>query len=171
MIDRIKKLFTVTLMFITAFGLIGFSLFILEESEQAIMFGTWQAISAQHWNIVLEGADLIENVNITLKIINYSVGWINPLSFLSYRAYGRASDYYIKALKSRIFAHAPELFVGRQVRFNFTPKQIRAEADHARLINGKLHVIVEKPPDQPSLFVQGVLQQREGLFIIDTTSK
>lgn len=170
MVPRIKKILTGAVMFITAFGLIGFSLFIFEESFQCAQFGTWQAINAQNWELVLEGADIMSGINLTMKVVNYSIGWINPLSFLSYRAYGASADYYVKSLKSRIFAHQPELFVGRQVKFTFTPKEIRQESDHVRLISGHLHVLTRQSPKGPTLSVQGRLQQVDHLLVVDMTN-
>lgn len=167
MISRIKTILTILALYITVVGIVTFSNFILEESIQMTTFGTWPAKTAQNWELVLEGCDLITKINFTMKIINYSVGWIQPLAFLSYRAYAQGTDYYVKALKSQAFANAPEVFVGRKVKFIFTPREIRQEKDIIRLINRRIHVFVDKLPAQKSVSVQGLLEQHENLFIID----
>ena len=131
-------------------------------------FGTWPAKTAQNWELVLEGCDIITGINTTMSVINYAIGWIQPLAFLSYRAYAKSTDYYVKALKSQAFANAPEAFIGRNVRFRFTPKTIQHKADHIRLINRRIHVIVDKMPESKSILVQGRLEQQGKVFVIDT---
>jgi len=59
------------------------------------MFGTWPAQDAKDWEVVRFGLERIKNVNSTLKTINYSLGWIQPLAFVSYKAYGEAAEVYI----------------------------------------------------------------------------
>ena len=167
MVSKIKSILTILALYITVVGLITFSNFILEEAIQMTTFGTWPAKTAQNWELVLEGCDIISGINTTMSIINYSIGWIQPLAFLSYRAYGKATDYYIKALKSQAFANAPEAFIGRTVRFTFTPRTIQSEKDYVRLINRRIHVIADAVPDSKSVVVSGVLKQDGKLFIID----
>jgi len=146
---------------------IMFPCFILEEAGQVCLFGGWPAKSVHNWELVLDGCDLMDNINNTLKVINYSVGWIQPLAFLSYRAYAKATDYYIKALKSQAFANAPEAFVGRTVQFKFTPKTIQQKQDHIELINGRIHIIVDKLPETKTILVQGRLEQKGNTFVVD----
>jgi hypothetical protein len=147
-------------------GLITFSNFIFEEAIQMTTFGTWPAQDAKAWEIVLEGTDLIDSINLTMKIVNYSLGWIQPLAFLSYRAYSRATDYYTQALKTKAFAHAQEVFIGRRIRFQFAPKQIRNEEKCYRLINRNLHVVVPEAPETESIDVDGVLEKVDGMLVI-----
>jgi len=166
MISRIKTVLTIIALYVTVVGLVTFSNFMLEESIQMATFGTWPAKSAQNWELVLEGCDLISKINITLKIINYSIGWMQPLAFLSYKAYAKATDFYVKALKSQAFANNPSVFVGRKVRFMFTPKTIKHNSDHIELINGTIHVIVNKMPTGKTILVQGVLKQHQNILTV-----
>lgn len=121
---RIKAGLQLALAIVTILGLITFSLFILEEAFQTIMFGTWPAQDAQDWDTVLAGTDLMETTVTTLNIINYSCGWLQPLAFIAYRSYGKAARFYIKGLRSKVFAMSPESFNGRVHTFIFRPKRI-----------------------------------------------
>jgi|GEM_PF-1829962 len=101
--------------YISLVGLVTFSLFLLEESIQMATFGTWPASDAQDYRLVREGLRVIESANRTMKIINYSIGWVQPLAFLSYRAYAKSTDYYIASMKAKIFAHDPGALIGERV--------------------------------------------------------
>jgi hypothetical protein len=139
---KFKLFLTIAFAYISIVGIITFSLFIHEEAVQTIMFGTWPAKNINRWDIVMEGADLMRKTNRSAKIINYSIGWIQPLAFFSYRAYSKATDFYIKSIEAESFANSPELFIGRKVEFTFYPKQIMPIEDGRWMaINGKLSVI------------------------------
>ena len=140
-----KNALQLALAVVTILGLITFSLFILEEAFQTIMFGTWPAQDAQDWDTVLAGTDLMAATVRTLEIINYSCGWLQPLAFIAYRSYGRAARFYIKGLRSKVFAMSPESFDGRVHTFIFRPK---------RIVNGALvnnRITVQTDMDNPSL--------------------
>jgi len=171
MIQKFKSILTGFAVYISIAGLVTFSNFVLEESSQVIMFGTWPAQDAKNWELVLHGCDLMKASNRTLKTINYAVGWIQPIAFFAYRSYGIGTDFYIDALESKVFAHAPELFVGREVKFTFTPRQIENQADGTfTLINGSLHVRSKVLPiGGKPLVVQGRVQQQGSVLVIDTT--
>jgi hypothetical protein len=172
-IKGLKMVLTAFLAFITLFGLIGFSLFILEESSQVLMFSSWQAIDAHRWDIVLEGVDLMIATNDMLKGINKYVGWINPLSFLSYGAYGEATDTYIKALMSRILANDPGLFVGRKVGFTFKPQRTENLSNGSYMhVNRNLSVITQNMVDNKGYVrAEGILNRVGNKLIVDTTKK
>ena len=121
---RIKAGLQLALAIVTILGLITFSLFILEEAFQTIMFGTWPAQDAQDWDTVLAGTDLMETTVTTLNIINYACGWLQPLAFIAYRSYGKAARFYIQGLRSKVFAMSPESFDGRVHTFTFRPQRI-----------------------------------------------
>ena len=122
--QRFKNALQLALAIVTILGLITFSLFILEEAFQTIMFGTWPAQDAQDWDTVLAGTDLMETTVTTLNIINYACGWLQPLAFIAYRSYGKAARFYIQGLRSKVFAMSPESFNGRVHTFIFRPQQI-----------------------------------------------
>jgi len=125
-------------------GLATFSLFILEEAFQTVMFGTWPAQDARRWDIVLEGTDLMEKMLKTMQIVNYSAGWIQPLAFISYRAYAQSEEFYIKSLRAKVLANAPELMVGREITLSFHVKQIKKYGDKFLLSNGRLVIVSDK---------------------------
>jgi len=102
-------------------GLITFALFILEEAMQTIMFGTWAAQDAGDWALVLAGCETNRKINRTLKIVNYSVGWIQPFAFIAYRSYGEAMDFYIEALERKILRREPGLFIGKELTLTVQP--------------------------------------------------
>ena len=141
---RLKVWLAIFAMYLSIAGLVTFSLFILEESFQTAMFGTWPAQDAQRWDIVLDGTDLMEKILKTMKIVNYSCGWIQPLAFISYRAYAKSEKYYIKGLRAKVLAHAPELMVNRKIEIKFKINQIKKYGDKFLLSNGRLVIVSDK---------------------------
>ncbi|MBI9082722.1 MAG: hypothetical protein JEZ11_03935 [Desulfobacterales bacterium] len=141
-------------------GLVTFSLFILEESFQTVMFGTWPAQDAKDWELVSEGADLMVGITNTMKVVNYSAGWVQPIAFVAYRKYGIAAEYYTRCLRAKVFANRPELFVGRPVSFEFRPKEIRAMPDGSFLaVNGQMQVRTPIRLEGAVFRVSGVLER------------
>jgi hypothetical protein len=124
---KIRTVLTSLAVYISVTGLVTFSLFICEESVQTAMFGTWPAQDAGDWYTVKFGVERMKEANQLLKIINYSFGWIQPLAFVSYRAYGRSTDAYIAGCEAKLFAHAPTIFNGEDVTITFTPEDTRAD--------------------------------------------
>lgn len=110
--EKIKN-FTIIFVF---FGLVTFPLFIMEEAQQTVMFGTWQAIDSGDWETVYKGQVLGSNINKTMVFVNKWFGWIHPLSYASYNAYGKASDYYWTSLKYKIIKNEPRLFDGEVIK-------------------------------------------------------
>ncbi len=141
---KLKVWLTIFAMYLSVAGLVTFSLFMLEESYQTVMFGTWPAQDAQRWDVVLDGTDLMEKITKTMKIVNYSCGWIQPLAFISYSAYAKSADYYIKALRSKVLAHEPEIMVGREIELKFKVRQITKYGDKFLLSNGRLVIVSDK---------------------------
>ncbi len=154
--NRFKRALQTIAIVLTIQGLVTFSLFIFEESLQVATFGTWPAQDANDWHLVLEGLDLMKSINFGMKAINYSVGWIQPLAFFSYRAYAKSTDFYIKALEQKAFARAPEVFNGREITFVFKPRRKSAISGGYKYINRNIHVLAEKDfPLIPSFLVSG----------------
>ena len=121
---KAKVFISILAVYISVTGLVTFSLFILEESVQTCMFGTWPAQDAKDWEVVRFGLERIKNTTVTLKVINYSLGWIQPLAFVAYKSYGEAADVYIAGLEAKLFANAPHLFEGKTVTVTFTPQVV-----------------------------------------------
>ena len=166
MIDKAKKFLSIFAIYLSITGLISFSEFILEEACQTVMFGTWQAIDAKQWPFVLQSSDLMESSNNTLKVINYVFGWINPISFMSYRAYAIATDDYIHSLRLKIFAHRPELFAGRYFQVEIQPQRIEHFADYNVIHAHKLRVRTQKNSLEPFL-VSGFIVIRDKFVWIE----
>ncbi len=170
MLKRLKAFFSVAAIILSILGVITFSLFIFEEATQVATFGTWPAQYAQDWELVMKGADTIESINRAMKRLNYAVGWIQPFSFFSYQAYGKATDYYVASLRKRAFAAAPECFVGRKVEFVFVPDEIQTEGSKIRLVNGNIAVITDSIPETKKVQVSGLVEQDGDLIVIKADS-
>lgn len=164
--SRLKKTLSFVALILSILGLITFSLFIFEESLQVTMFGTWPAQDAGDWNLVLEGIDTMESINLSMKIVNYAVGWLQPLAFFSYRSYTKSTDYYIKALKAKAFARAPEVFEGRIVEFYFKPVRITEDINGIKLINRNIIIILKERPSGSRFKVRGKVQLSGSKIII-----
>jgi len=158
------------MLYITVAGLITFSLFILEESFQTIMFGTWPAQDAKRWDIVKTGTDLMRTTTQTMRILNYTAGWIQPIAFISYRSYALSADYYVKALTAKVFANAPHLYNNENVDFIFTPRIVKVISNNSILLtSGKIGVIVNNNNAKTygTLTVSGILKQHNDLWVVD----
>jgi len=149
-------------------GLVTFPLFIHEEAIQTTMFGTWQAGPSDRYDIVLDGIKIMEKINTSMKTINYVGGWINPLSFLSYRAYGEATDSYIEASKAKVMSKAPHLLVGSKARVEFIPKRIeRLEDGRWFASNGSSGFITAIQPQLgQAVSIEGIYELFDGRLII-----
>jgi hypothetical protein len=150
-------------------GLVTFPLFIHEEALQTIMFGTWQAAAADRYDIIANGANMMEKINRSMKTINYVFGWVNPLSFMSYGAYGNATDFYIEASRAKIMRKAPHLVTGVEVRVDFKPSKIE------RLIDGRwlgidasnIGVIFNNEPKlNQTIRIEGIYEMLDGRLVI-----
>lgn len=163
---RMKGWLSTIALVLSVMGIVTFSLFIFEESLQIVTFGTWPAADAGRYDLVLEGIDLMENTNSWMKAINYSVGWIQPIAFLSYRAYGKSTDFYIKALKAKSFARDPKAFIGRRVEIVFVPMTAEVKDDVVHYVNRLVEVVAKGPPlPLQAMVVEGVVKARTGEHI------
>jgi len=132
MFKKIKLFLMLAMAVLTIIGVVTFSQFILEESLQTIMFGTWAAQDAGDWEHVLAGADAMAYTNRVLKVVTNCFGWINPFAFVSYRHYANASDYYIESLRSKVMANRPELMAGRVITVTFKPKSAQKTQENGK---------------------------------------
>ena len=164
-----EKFFTGLKWYLALAGLITFSMFILEESSQTITFGIWPAKNARAWANVKRGLDLMENINTTLKIVNYSVGWVQPLAFISYRAYSEATDSFIESSIVEVLANEPELYLNRKIRIEFIPRSIESLEDGSFLAtNGRLNARrSERPVIGQVIRVEGILKKIDGKLVIE----
>lgn len=173
-IAKIKIYLSFFAIYLSIAGLSSFAMFIIEESFQTTMFGTWQAVSAGDWPLVKKGAVTMTGINRSLKVVNYGSGWINPFSFLSYYDYGIASDYYVEALNANIFANCPECFNGEIATFKFKPDEIENTADGQVVLRNRIIEVLAKtaPPDGLPIRVKGrVTRQGTKIVVTETTIK
>lgn len=166
MIQKLRTLVAAFAVYLSVCGLFGFSMFILEESQQVLMFSSWNSIDCGDWETVKASCDIMAGFNKTLRIINYIGGWINPLAFISYSAYARATDQYIKALRAKTLAHAPDLFVGEQVSLSFVPRSSRKIQDYWELTSGKIKVLA-RSGEISGQTASGVLALVDGQLVLD----
>lgn len=170
MLTKLKTCLSNVAVVLSILGIITFSLFIFEEAIQMATFGTWPAQYTKDWGLVMEGADTIESINYSMKMVNYSVGWLQPLAFFSYRAYGKATDYYVESLRKKVFVNSPECFVGRKVEFVFIPARIQPDQEKVKLVNGNLSIITDSIPETQKVLVSGVIERDGDLLVIKADS-
>ena len=108
----------------------------------------------------------MRGINLTLKIVNYSFGWIQPLAFLSYRAYSHSADYYVSGLEHKVLAFAPEEFVGREIEFEFVPSKIIQDEDGIKLVHNRIQIIVDEVPSGDRVKIKGVVEMVGGRVVI-----
>lgn len=154
------------MIFLSLLGAITFTLFILEESSQVVIFGTWPARSTRDFEHLLRGAELLSSINRAIRYVNYSIGWIQPLSFISYWKYSQALSYYTESLNKEILANSPELFIGKKVEITFTPQRIIKEGAKFRLINGRICVISSTLPKTRTIKITGTLRKEGDTLIL-----
>ena len=120
MIQKFKAFLSIFAVYMSFCGLAGFSLFIIEEASQQVVFSSWMSADSQDWETMNVSATLIEEFTKTMRVVNTLAGWFNPLTYISYSAYAKASDQDVKAMRAKILAHAPHLFVGKTVEVTLT---------------------------------------------------
>jgi len=164
---KLRKYLTFVLVYLTIVGIYTFSAFIIEEAQQQTVWGTWPAQDAKNWELVLEGCDLLESLNSTLWWMNWTIGYIQPLALISYHSYWKATRYYIKSLKTKIFAKSPETFDGRHIEFMFTPQKIIQKDGKVILVNRRIRVVVKEVPDGKTVKIKGIVRVENNLVIVE----
>jgi hypothetical protein len=164
---RVTRVFRGLIIYLSVAGLVTFSLFILEEAFQTTMFGTWPAKEVGDWQTVADGIELMEGIVATMRAVNYSVGWIQPLAFIAYDAYADSAAYYIEGVRSEALARGPTAFIGKEVEFNLRPNSLVwiDEKPYARA--GKIFV-----PADPNDWIRerrakGLLIERNGKLFLE----
>jgi len=98
---RLARAFKVALLVIGVVGSITFGQFLLEEAIQQTTWGCFAFEGARDYVSLLECGALIESISETLSWTNRVVGWLNPFTFLGYRAYTLAAEMYVKAIRTK----------------------------------------------------------------------
>jgi hypothetical protein len=158
--------------YLSIVGLVTFSLFILEESLQTIMFSTWAAKDARRWDLVMEACDKSRAINAAMKSINRYAGWIQPLSWFAYASYGEATESYLAALEAEILAHDPKLFAGRHIDFPMrVSRKSKLPDGSVKLEGGRITVYVDDFPEAGDFRVSGTAEATPGGVFIDMRKK
>lgn len=157
--------FNYIFLILTLLGFITFSLFILEESMQLLVFANFPAVDSQNWSRVKSNNDVMRKLNHGLFWINTTLGRLQPLSYYAYKGWSTATEHYLETLDSIAFAHMPEIFEGRVMTFYFSPKKIQRGPNGYMLINGKVVVQMAELPDMPFL-VKGKVVLKDKKVII-----
>ena len=155
------------LVILTIIGTISFSLFILEEAFQTIMFGTWPASSIGQWKTVAQGCNLMEADCTVMKWTLYTIGWLNPLAFISYYQYVKAAEYYVQALRCKIAVHAPGELVGKTVSLSVIAGRIEVLDRGYQIQSGQLFILFDQIPTQKQLHIKGKIEMINGNPTID----
>lgn len=169
MANRIKTIIWIIGAYITIVGVVTFSQFIHEEAIQTAIWGTWPAQDAKNWPLVKKGVILIKAINYDLKVITYLFGWVQPLAMIGYINYAKSTDYYIEGLEAKVFAFAPELYIGEEVEFQFYPAEIR---NNEIAVNGKIGVYIKDHTEafKNKLFgtvaIKGIVHHENNMLII-----
>jgi len=163
---KFKKYLSFILIYLTVAGAYTFTAFIIEEAEQQVIWGTWPAQDAKNWELVLEGCDILDSLNTTMKWINWSIGYIQPLALISYHCYWQSTSYYIKSLKTKVFAKSPASFDGRYIEFMFTPKQIVQQDGKIFLVNGRIWIEVDERPITRTVEIKGIVKNKDNIITV-----
>ncbi|MBA4369851.1 MAG: hypothetical protein C0403_19660 [Desulfobacterium sp.] len=167
-LEKMKTIMRWIMVYIAIAGTISFSLFILEEALQTLVFSSWQSISCNKWDTVKEAITLMEETESTMSKINNYAGWINPLSWLSYNAFGKSSRHYNKALKERAIANEPELFTGETITINDSFESYTKENDIfvIKCKNSRIKIHLTNFTESKYVSVTGILQKnKDELFV------
>jgi len=78
---------------------VGFSLFIIEEGIQTIMFSTFPLQDVNDYVRIASRASYIRTASTGGKVVNYMIGWTNPLMMYAYDQYWKAADMYADSLE------------------------------------------------------------------------
>lgn len=94
--------------FLAVWGVLGFSLFMLEEGFQTTMFSTWPLQDVGRYDVIEKRIPVLQGINMTGRVINYALGWTCPPFWFAYNCYfgpGKAGDAYIDSLRQLVAAN------------------------------------------------------------------
>jgi hypothetical protein len=103
-----KRLLQAFYIYLSIAGLLSFSLFILEESFQTVMFSTWQAKDTQSIDLLVKAYKYQDKIYKSLKLWAKIAFYINPLAGYVYDIYADSADIYNKALLDYILQINPK---------------------------------------------------------------
>ena len=126
-------------------------------------FGTWPASDAKDWELVVVGLGTIEGINTTMRVVNYTLGWVQPISFFAYRAYAHATDFYIRAMKAKVFAHEPRALIGFEVdaRVSLAGMKVAEREDGFLYTGAKTSFLFQSKPSGRWARVRGLVEEKK----------
>ena len=161
---RFQRWLTLLAAYMALVSVFQFANFILEEAIQTTIFGTWQAKNNPRLTRV--GIKLIEALNWQLAIVNNAGGWLNPIGWMAYRGYIRATDYYILAAKNHILALDPECMDGECLQVLFQPDKRELDAQETRLSSGKITLILPPGSEIPKEPINVTVGRENGTIVL-----
>lgn len=161
---RFRRWLTLAAAYLALVSVFQFANFILEEAIQTTIFGTWQAKNNPRLTRV--GIKLIEALNWQLNMVNNTGGWLNPVGWYAYRAYGKATDYYIMAAKNHILALDPQCMEGECLEILFQPDRSEHDAQETRLTNGKITLILPAGSEIPREPINVTVARENGAIVL-----
>jgi len=157
---RIRKILTMIMIYLFIVSTATFACFILEESGQVFIWSTWPAQDAGRWDLVKNGLDGIESTRKTMNIVNYSLGWLNPFAFVSYRAFAKSMTAYEASLRANILKQDPAAYLGEEIQFEFTAIQMMKDGNGIRLIGGGLVVWIDEEVQPGRFHITGTVEMK-----------
>ena len=122
-----KKFLKIITIYFAIISTITFSMFIMEESIQMCVFGTWPAQDAGAWALVEQNLKKMEHINNTLWTINTFCGWLQPFAYLSYDAYHDSTIAYIQSVRQKIATLRPDVLAGQKITIVFIPQEMSTD--------------------------------------------
>jgi len=152
-------LFLKTLFAYLAFvGIFGFSLFIMEEASQVIMWANFSATDQHRFDLVKKNCEAIKRINQYGRTLNKYAGWLNPFQMMAYDAFHDGTDLYADTLLQQALAGDPSLFIGEKISVQINwisyEKQISGKV---RLSARTFSCDVEDIPKSKTIAVTGVI--------------
>ncbi len=163
----IKQFLAILLAYLTIAGISTFTQFILEESIQTTMFGTWQTKNDPDTKFM--GLNLMTKINDRLEFVNKWLGWLHPIALMSYRSYAKATDFYIQAGYSQLLIEHPEAILGRTISFTFTWNEVERFDGYSVLRAGKMLVRVKEPPKTNPARITGTVIGMSSKVLIEAS--
>ncbi len=130
------------------------------------MFGSWGAFQAREYRLIKREIATQEKLRTTLQIVNNIGGWLNPFGWFAYQGYVDAEREWIDATKAKLFAEAPEIFVGEIVTFTFQPQEQEIADGYNIYRNGNLEI---HTAGNITPAVTGKVKVENGKVIVTTT--
>jgi len=144
--------------YISIVGLVGFSLFIMEESCQQITFGCFSTTDVGQWGQTKRNIEAMERIVSNMEAINAVFIALQPIQWWAYQDYINASKNYIESLHLTILANEPGLYLGEERHWCFYWKSAYQRDDMWVLKNGRILTRTTEPPRGKEIELTGVLE-------------